>query len=244
MLKEVGCGGGTPLTGDGAVSSCQVGTSDPSTNPEGGLGCGGCGREIAERWYLRAADRAWHCGCLRCCHCRLPLAAELTCFARDGNIYCKEDYYRLVHILPRSDTSALGWNLSQRVGGETETETEAEAEDCRIDSNSDPRKAKLSVLPYTRLLQVLCFLTFSLFRPLPLPRRCSHGVSAGLQVRHVRETRVILQMLCMNIYSNYFHSTFGSERNTTESWYLYLFLRFSHSTFLKTNPTPNYQDHQ
>ncbi|XP_046736710.1 uncharacterized protein LOC124405664 isoform X2 [Diprion similis] len=95
MLKEVGCGGGNPLPGDGAVGSCQVGTSDPSSNPEGGLSCGGCGREIAERWYLRAADRAWHCGCLRCCHCRLPLAAELTCFARDGNIYCKEDYYRI-----------------------------------------------------------------------------------------------------------------------------------------------------
>ncbi|XP_015509157.2 LIM/homeobox protein Lhx9 isoform X1 [Neodiprion lecontei] len=98
MLKEVSCGGGNPLPGDGAVGSCQVGTSDPSSNPEGGLSCGGCGREIAERWYLRAADRAWHCGCLRCCHCRLPLAAELTCFARDGNIYCKEDYYRLFAV--------------------------------------------------------------------------------------------------------------------------------------------------
>ena len=100
MLKEVGCGSSTPPPGDGAVSNRQIGTSE-NNNTDGGLGCGGCGREIAERWYLRAADRAWHCGCLRCCHCRVPLAAELTCFARDGNIYCKEDYYRLVEVVVR-----------------------------------------------------------------------------------------------------------------------------------------------
>lgn len=97
MLKEVGCRSTTPPPGDGAVNSRQVGTSE-NNNPDVTLGCGGCGREIAERWYLRAADRAWHCGCLRCCHCRVPLAAELTCFARDGNIYCKEDYYRLFAV--------------------------------------------------------------------------------------------------------------------------------------------------
>ncbi|KOC69732.1 LIM/homeobox protein Lhx9 [Habropoda laboriosa] len=97
MLKEVGCGSSTPPPGDGAVSNRQVSTGE-NNNADGSLGCGGCGREIAERWYLRAADRAWHCGCLRCCHCRVPLAAELTCFARDDNIYCKEDYYRLFAV--------------------------------------------------------------------------------------------------------------------------------------------------
>lgn len=88
MLKEVGCGSSTPPPGDGAVSNRQLGGGE-NNNTDGVLGCGGCGREIAERWYLRAADRAWHCGCLRCCHCRVPLAAELTCFARDGNIYIR-----------------------------------------------------------------------------------------------------------------------------------------------------------
>ncbi|XP_011505138.1 PREDICTED: LIM/homeobox protein Lhx9-like [Ceratosolen solmsi marchali] len=106
MLKEVGCGSGIPPPVDGAVGargqgsadslSCQHASEDLSTG--GSLACGGCGREIAERWYLRAADRPWHCACLRCCHCRLPLAAELTCFSRDGNIYCKEDYYRLFAV--------------------------------------------------------------------------------------------------------------------------------------------------
>lgn len=95
MLKEVGCG--TPPAADvnrgiEAVNSVTHHQDNPNNNLA--LACGGCGHEIAERWYLRAADRAWHCDCLRCCHCRVPLAAELTCFARDGNIYCKEDYYR------------------------------------------------------------------------------------------------------------------------------------------------------
>lgn len=111
MLKEVGCGSSTPPPGDGAVSNRQLGGSE-NNNTDGVLGCGGCGREIAERWYLRAADRAWHCGCLRCCHCRVPLAAELTCFARDGNIYCKEDYYRLVQVVVRG----LGGRACQEGG--------------------------------------------------------------------------------------------------------------------------------
>ncbi|XP_011297932.1 LIM/homeobox protein Lhx9 isoform X1 [Fopius arisanus] len=97
MLKEVGCGSSTPPPGDTTPAGRRDNQGD-SGSSEGGLACGGCGRDIAERWYLRAADRAWHCGCLRCCHCRVPLAAELTCFARDGNIYCKEDYYRLFAV--------------------------------------------------------------------------------------------------------------------------------------------------
>ncbi|CAG9788972.1 unnamed protein product [Diatraea saccharalis] len=57
--------------------------------------CAGCGGRIQDRYYLLAVDRQWHGACLRCCECRLPLDTELTCFSRDGNIYCKEDYYRL-----------------------------------------------------------------------------------------------------------------------------------------------------
>ncbi|KAK0180462.1 hypothetical protein PV327_006101 [Microctonus hyperodae] len=111
MLKEVGCGSNSPPPGDGSIIAAardntreieRSQSSDVAASDNGGsgsgLGCGGCGRNIFERWYLRAADRAWHCGCLRCFQCRVPLAAELTCFSRDGNIYCKEDYYRLFAV--------------------------------------------------------------------------------------------------------------------------------------------------
>ncbi|XP_078740644.1 uncharacterized protein LOC144953863 [Lampetra fluviatilis] len=56
--------------------------------------CAGCGRAICERYYLLAVDRAWHTACLRCCECARPLECELTCFSKDGAIYCKRDYYR------------------------------------------------------------------------------------------------------------------------------------------------------
>uniref|UniRef100_A0A1B0D3K0 Uncharacterized protein n=3 Tax=Phlebotominae TaxID=7198 RepID=A0A1B0D3K0_PHLPP len=56
--------------------------------------CAGCGLSIKDRFYLLAADRAWHGQCLRCCRCSQPLDTELSCFCRGGNIYCKEDYCR------------------------------------------------------------------------------------------------------------------------------------------------------
>ncbi|XP_055677036.1 LIM/homeobox protein Lhx9-like isoform X2 [Lutzomyia longipalpis] len=57
--------------------------------------CAGCGLSIKDRFYLLAADRAWHGQCLRCCRCSQPLDTELSCFCRGGNIYCKEDYCRI-----------------------------------------------------------------------------------------------------------------------------------------------------
>ncbi|XP_076352158.1 LIM/homeobox protein Lhx9-like isoform X2 [Tachypleus tridentatus] len=60
--------------------------------------CAGCGGKIADRYYLLAVDRQWHVRCLKCCECKLTLDSELTCFSRDGNIYCKEDYYRLFAV--------------------------------------------------------------------------------------------------------------------------------------------------
>ncbi|CAG9763414.1 unnamed protein product [Ceutorhynchus assimilis] len=60
--------------------------------------CAGCGTRIHDRFYLLAVDRQWHACCLKCCECKVPLDTELTCFARDGNIYCKEDYYRMFAV--------------------------------------------------------------------------------------------------------------------------------------------------
>ncbi|XP_063235162.1 LIM/homeobox protein Lhx9-like isoform X2 [Bacillus rossius redtenbacheri] len=62
---------------------------------EAAVKCSGCGQRIADRYYLLAVDRRWHAACLRCCQCRRALDSEVTCFARDGSIYCKRDYQRL-----------------------------------------------------------------------------------------------------------------------------------------------------
>ncbi|XP_049819461.1 LIM/homeobox protein Lhx2 isoform X3 [Aethina tumida] len=68
----------------------------PSNCTEDGTAiCAGCGLRITDRFYLQAVDRRWHATCLQCCQCRNTLDGEITCFSRDGNIYCKKDYYRL-----------------------------------------------------------------------------------------------------------------------------------------------------
>lgn len=56
--------------------------------------CAGCGTNIHDRYYLSAVDKQWHAVCLRCCECKAVLESAGTCFVRDGQIYCKEDYYR------------------------------------------------------------------------------------------------------------------------------------------------------
>lgn len=66
----------------------------PPLSPEKPALCAGCGGKISDRYYLLAVDKQWHLRCLKCCECKLALESELTCFAKDGSIYCKEDYYR------------------------------------------------------------------------------------------------------------------------------------------------------
>ncbi|KAK6978346.1 LIM/homeobox protein Lhx9 [Biomphalaria glabrata] len=65
-----------------------------SAEPEVPGFCAGCGGRILDRYYLHAVEKQWHTHCLTCSDCHFRLDSELTCFARDGNIYCKTDYYR------------------------------------------------------------------------------------------------------------------------------------------------------
>ncbi|KAJ8922151.1 hypothetical protein NQ315_004086 [Exocentrus adspersus] len=83
--------------------SIERSVSSPCSSLGGSSGievssCAGCGERIHDRYYLLAVDRQWHAACLKCCECKLPLDSDLTCFARDGNIYCKEDYYRMFAV--------------------------------------------------------------------------------------------------------------------------------------------------
>ncbi|KAB0396708.1 hypothetical protein E2I00_000391, partial [Balaenoptera physalus] len=65
----------------------------PSISSDRAALCAGCGGKISDRYYLLAVDKQWHMRCLKCCECKLNLESELTCFSKDGSIYCKEDYY-------------------------------------------------------------------------------------------------------------------------------------------------------
>ncbi|CAB1321775.1 unnamed protein product [Coregonus sp. 'balchen'] len=76
--------------------------------------CAGCGGKIADRYYLLAVDKQWHMRCLKCCECKLNLESELTCFSKDGSIYCKEDYYRRFSV-QRCARCHLGISASEMV---------------------------------------------------------------------------------------------------------------------------------
>jgi hypothetical protein len=56
--------------------------------------CAGCRLRIVDKFYLCAVEAKWHSSCLKCSDCGVELANQLSCFERDGNIYCKEDYIR------------------------------------------------------------------------------------------------------------------------------------------------------
>ncbi|MEE6511759.1 hypothetical protein FKM82_018522 [Ascaphus truei] len=78
-----------------AIDRGETETTMPSvTGDRTAALCAGCGGKISDRYYLLAVDKQWHMRCLKCCECKLNLESELTCFSKDGNIYCKEDYYR------------------------------------------------------------------------------------------------------------------------------------------------------
>ncbi|EEC17797.1 lim homeobox protein, putative, partial [Ixodes scapularis] len=86
---------------DSSTQSLRPSPGSAASPPATAKLCAACGAPIADRFYLLAVERQWHTHCLRCCHCKQQLDSELTCFARDGNIYCKEDYYSRYPRLPR-----------------------------------------------------------------------------------------------------------------------------------------------
>ncbi|TMW54651.1 hypothetical protein DOY81_000182 [Sarcophaga bullata] len=80
--------------------------SATETKPNCSPPCAGCGRLIQDRFYLSAVDKRWHASCLQCYACRQPLDRESSCYSRDGNIYCKSDYYRLSSLTSSSSSSS------------------------------------------------------------------------------------------------------------------------------------------
>jgi hypothetical protein len=56
--------------------------------------CAGCRLRIVDQFYLSAVERKWHSSCLKCVECGVELENQLSCFERNGHIFCKEDYLR------------------------------------------------------------------------------------------------------------------------------------------------------
>ncbi|XP_067141185.1 LIM/homeobox protein Lhx9-like isoform X1 [Centruroides vittatus] len=81
-----------------------------------GTKCAGCGVLIKDRYYLLAVDREWHVQCLKCSLCHQKLESQTTCFSKNGNIYCRYDYYKFVSIktCARCQTAILANELVMR----------------------------------------------------------------------------------------------------------------------------------
>lgn len=58
--------------------------------------CAGCGKNIQDRFLLRALDMLWHEDCLKCgcCDCRLGEVGS-TLYTKGNLLLCKRDYLRL-----------------------------------------------------------------------------------------------------------------------------------------------------
>ena len=81
----------------------------PQANTGDVTKCVACDDVISDRFYLQVSERQWHVHCLKCCECKqvLDTNATNTCFTREGNIYCKEDYARFVPPLLRFTASTV-----------------------------------------------------------------------------------------------------------------------------------------
>lgn len=62
--------------------------------------CTACEDPISDRYLLEVSGHAWHGSCLRCCVCLATLDEQRTCYIRDDQIYCKEDYMKWVFQMP------------------------------------------------------------------------------------------------------------------------------------------------
>jgi LIM homeobox protein 2/9 len=69
--------------------------------------CYGCRTLIDDRYYLMAVDRSWHLSCLKCFDCGMSLEQERTCFARYGQIFCKDDYIKYVVVVSIEKTKSF-----------------------------------------------------------------------------------------------------------------------------------------
>ncbi|KAG4074247.1 hypothetical protein HA402_008656 [Bradysia odoriphaga] len=82
------------MTMDLAKSEPITAASNQSNSPH--QLCAGCGKQIQDRYLLRALDMLWHEDCLKCgcCDCRLGEVGS-TLYTKGNLMLCKRDYLRL-----------------------------------------------------------------------------------------------------------------------------------------------------
>ncbi|KAG8574057.1 hypothetical protein GDO81_009019 [Engystomops pustulosus] len=78
---------------ENTLSSCQEHSPFHGLDHKMNEPCAGCGCAISDRFLLRVNDRSWHECCVKCTACLQILSG--TCYYRNRQLYCKEDYEKL-----------------------------------------------------------------------------------------------------------------------------------------------------
>ncbi|XP_063787581.1 LIM homeobox transcription factor 1-alpha-like isoform X1 [Pseudophryne corroboree] len=74
-------------------SSCQGHSPYLGLDPKMNEMCAGCSNAISDRFLLRVNESSWHECCVKCTVCLQILSG--TCYYRNRQLYCKEDYEKL-----------------------------------------------------------------------------------------------------------------------------------------------------
>jgi hypothetical protein len=89
-ISPASAAGGDACSIDGGGPVGPGGIGPPPSPPL----CAGCRLRIVDKFYLCAVERKWHSSCLKCAECGVELESQLSCYERNGHIFCKDDYLR------------------------------------------------------------------------------------------------------------------------------------------------------
>ncbi|GFY63001.1 hypothetical protein TNIN_460371 [Trichonephila inaurata madagascariensis] len=81
-------------SGHFGIGTMPVASHNSYDHPPSPPNCAGCGYRISDRFYYHMGDGQWHAHCLKCYRCDARLDQAMSCYFRDGHIYCKDDYFR------------------------------------------------------------------------------------------------------------------------------------------------------
>ena len=54
--------------------------------------CMWCSKPIHDKFVTTVSDKPWHADCVKCYECGKLLNEK--CYAREGKLFCRDDFYR------------------------------------------------------------------------------------------------------------------------------------------------------
>lgn len=166
--------------------------------------CTACEDPISDRYLLEVSGHAWHGSCLRCCVCLATLDEQRTCYIRDDQIYCKEDYLKWVLSAKRKEKKIKRTIFINFVIYFIIRFTQCAKCQRKITSTDWIRRAKQYVF------HLACFSCDS----------CDRQLSTGEEFALIQD-----QILCRE---HYLETVEGETTSSDGKWYWIHFIHFKH----------------